>query len=374
MPRSPDVGRLDAGRRVAAPQPEVERIAVLRANGIGDFLFAQPALEALRLAYPEAELTLLGSPWHAELLQGRPSPIDEVVVVPISRGVREVPGKSEDPRELAAFFEEMRSRRFDLAVQMHGGGRWSNPFVAKLGARLTAGMRTPDALALDIAIPYVYYQHEVMRLLELVAALGGPLVPPVPRLAVTRSDLAEARRLLTGVSRPALIHASAGDPRRRWPAEKFAALGDALASEGLQPILVGGPDAITVSAGVREAMRREALDLTGKASLAGLIGMAVSAELLVSNDSGPLHLAAAVGTPTVGIYWCGNMINAQLPFRSDHRPILSWRLTCPSCGVDCTQGECNHEASFVADIPVDEVLAACQEVARDEAVRLFTSA
>jgi ADP-heptose:LPS heptosyltransferase len=119
----------------------VERIAVLRATALGDFVFCMPALLALRAAYPRAEICLLGRPWHASFLRDRPGPVDRVIVVPPSRGVREEPGAAEDPRELDGFFARMRAERFDVALQMHGGGRWSNPFATRGRGRGPRGGR-----------------------------------------------------------------------------------------------------------------------------------------------------------------------------------------------------------------------------------------
>ncbi|MFD0469202.1 glycosyltransferase family 9 protein [Nonomuraea thailandensis] len=119
---------------------DVRRIAVLRANAIGDYLMAVPALEALKHAYPGARLTLLGTAWHAGFLTGRPGPVDEVVALPPISGVSTREPGHAAPEELCA---GLRQREFDLAVQIHGGGRFSNPFVRRLGARVTAGLRAP---------------------------------------------------------------------------------------------------------------------------------------------------------------------------------------------------------------------------------------
>src|SRR5205823_918190 len=98
-----------------------------------------------------------------------PGPVDRVVVVPATSGVREPSAdEPEDAARLEAFFAGMRREGFDLAIQMHGGGRHSNPFLLSLGARVTAGLRTPDADPLDICLPYAFYQPEVARYLELV--------------------------------------------------------------------------------------------------------------------------------------------------------------------------------------------------------------
>src|SRR4029453_5384816 len=116
----------------------VGKLAVLRANAIGDYLVSLPAIQGLRAAYPAAELVLLGADWHADFLAGRPARGDRCVGVPAPVGVRadHPPAPS---AEVEAFFAGMRAERFDLAVQLQGGGRHSNRFVRQLGARGTAG-------------------------------------------------------------------------------------------------------------------------------------------------------------------------------------------------------------------------------------------
>ncbi len=177
--------------------PGIRKIAVLRANAIGDFIFALPALESLRAAYADAEIVLLGQPWHKRFLEGRPGPIDRVVVIPRKKGVREdreTAGKEDPPERLEQFYGEMRTERFDLALQMHGGGRNSNPFLLQIGARITAGSATPDAPRLDRTLPYIYWQHEIARLLEVVGLVGARPVTLEPRLALTQADMVESYR------------------------------------------------------------------------------------------------------------------------------------------------------------------------------------
>src|SRR5919199_4126793 len=147
---------------VARPVPDVRRIAVLRANALGDLVFVLPALDALRAAYPEARIDLLGGPLHRALLAGRPGPVDRVVELPPSPGVR-VDAPFAPPEQLDRFFAEMAAQRYDLALQLHGGGGYSNPFVRRLGARVTAGARAPGAPPLDRTVPYVYFQSEYLR-------------------------------------------------------------------------------------------------------------------------------------------------------------------------------------------------------------------
>lgn len=336
---------------------DVRKIAVLRANGLGDFLFALPALEALRAACPAAEIVLLGLPWHGPFLAGRPSPVDRVVVVPAARGVREEPGLVEDGEELALFFSAMQKERFDIAFQMHGGGRHSNPFVLKIKARLSAGLRTPDAAALDLWAPYVYFQPEIIRYLEVASLVGARAVTLEPAVSVTDGDREECRSVLgDGEERLVALVPGAGDGRRRWPPEKFAEVGDYLASHGVRIVIPGIDSERAVIEAVIGRMRQKALNLCGRLSLKGLTGLLSRCALVVGNDSGALHLAHAVGAPTVGIYWCGNVFTAGPVTRARHRPVLSWRLDCPVCGANCIYSKCDHRESFVADIPADEVI------------------
>jgi ADP-heptose:LPS heptosyltransferase len=337
--------------------PGARKIAVLRANALGDFIFALPALEALRTAYPAAEIILLAKEWHASFLADRPGPIDRVVVIPPYAGVSEEPGIVENLAEQERFFEAMRREHFDLAIQMHGGGRHSNPFVLRLGARMTAGLKTPDAPALNRWIPYIYFQSEILRYLEVVSLVGAKISTLEPRLAVTEQDRVQARRVVPETKRPLVaLHPGAGHPQRRWPPEKFAVVGDALATAGVQVVVTGTASEAPLVEAVVTTMKAEAQNLCGGLSLGGLAGLLSRCRVVISNDSGPLHLAAAVGTATVGIYWCFNLVTAGLLTRSRHRPLISWRLTCPICGMDRSRTQCEHRASFVADISTDEVL------------------
>lgn len=340
---------------------EVARIAVLRASALGDYVLAIPALTALRTSYPGAEIILLGRPWHAEFLTGRPGPVDRVVVVPSSRGVRDEPEGSASEDELDAFFSQMREERFDIALQMHGGGRWSNPFLQRLEARVTAGSRAEDAIALDRWVRYFYFQPEITRLLEVASLVGASSTGIEPSIDVLDDDLREAARFTSG-GRFAVLHPGATASRRRWAPDRFAAVGDRLAEQGLRVIVTGTGVEQPIVDAVRAAMAAPAEDACAALSLGGLVGLLSSAAVVVTNDSGPLHLASAVGTPTVGIFWIGNVINAAPLTRARHRPIASFRVHCPICGMTNVEQECEHEASFVDDVTIDSVLDAALDL------------
>lgn len=337
--------------------PGVHKIAVLRANAIGDFLLALPALEALRATYPAAEIVLLAKDWHAAFLHDRSSPVRRVVVVPPSTGVNES-GEQEDPHELACFFLAMQHEHFDLAIQLHGGGRFSNPFVQRLGARLTVGSKTPDAVALDRWVPYTLYQHETVRFLEVAGLVGAATTLLEPRVALIEHDVAEAARVVPSSEKPLVaLHPGATDARRQWPPDRFAAVGDALAAAGAQIVVIGTEGERQVVDAVVGAMAYDAYNLCGRLSLGGLAGFLARCCLLVGNDSGPAHLARAVGSATVSVYWCLNLINAGPVSRARHHVAVSWQNTCSVCGGHLMQATCDHRVSIVADVSVGDVLA-----------------
>ncbi|MFB9795615.1 glycosyltransferase family 9 protein [Arthrobacter citreus] len=355
---------------VLEPFEGVKRIAVLRGGGLGDLMFAMPALDALAASYPEAELTLLGTPLHAALLAGRPGPVDRVEVLPHAEGVR--PGRP-DPAALASFLAGMRARKFDLAVQVHGGGRNSNPFLLELGAAHTVGTRTPDAVPLERTIPYVYYQHEVLRALEVAGLAGAVPLSLEPQLEVLPVEEEKAAAYVVPGRDLVTLHPGATDPRRRWPAPAFAAVAARAAADGCQ-VLVVGDDSDRALAEQIVALSLAAAgpgavvgSVAGKLDIGTLAAVLKTSAVMVGNDSGPRHLAQAVGTPTVGVYWFGNVINAGALGRTRHRVHMSWVSACPVCGVDVTQvgwtaERCPHDDSFVATVDPEAVYADVAEL------------
>jgi ADP-heptose:LPS heptosyltransferase len=356
--------------------PDVERIAVLRGGGLGDVIYAYPALYALKEAYPEASITLLGTPIHAALAAGTDGPIDDVEILPFAKGVRDGglrDGDQEDDTEdrpaQEEFFSAMRARRFHLALQMHGGGRYSNPFLLRLGARHTVGTRTKDAEPLERNLDYIYYQNEPDRWLEVAGLAGVPTIisPPLRPLPEHQQSV---QSLLNPQRGPLLVvHPGATDPRRRWPASYFAETAATIAQEGAQVLVVGDRSEKALAQEVAELAARQLTigdkdavrSVAGELEIGELAALLDAATVMLASDSGPRHLAQALGTPTVGIFWVGNVFNAGPRGRGLHRIHMSWVTECPVCGADVTQvgwsaQHCGHDDTLIRGIAVADVV------------------
>ncbi len=302
----------------------VRRIAVVRALFVGDFLCAQPALRALKTRFPSAELTFIGLPWIKPLLR-RYDCVDHFLPFPGCQGVCEAPYR---PEVTEAFLQKARALHFDLAIQMHGSGPASSDFVAGLGAEVSLGYTPPGVPSpLHRTLPYPGDQvHETRKWLNLVAHVGAPGMPR-PEMPVLREEEVEAAALLAPLdpARPIVaLHAGARDPNRRWPPERFAALADqAWDMRGAQIVLTGSESDAETVALVRRACRAPVLDLCGKTSLGALAATLSRVDLLVTNDTGPSHVAWARGVPSVVLFGPSEPARWAPLDRRQHRVVVA---------------------------------------------------
>lgn len=328
-----------------ADSGEIERVLVFRALMLGDMLCAVPALRALRAGLPGARIALVGLPWAAGLA-GRLSCVDEFFALPAVPGLPESSGGSED---LSGFLERLRARRFDLAIQMHGSGGVSNPLVRAFGARRTVGFcegrpQTDDPAWQGAAWPA--RGNEIERLLQLVDALGLPRQGTGLEFPLNDEDRTAAAALLPALRerRPYVcVHAGAQLASRRWPAQRFAAVADALMDSGRLVVLTGGLSEAPLVAAVRSAMRNRPVDLAGRTSLGTLGALIEGAERVVCNDTGISHLAAALRRPSV-VVSSGGDVERWAPLDHALHRVL-WRDTdCRPCShsVCPTLHECAH--------------------------------
>jgi ADP-heptose:LPS heptosyltransferase len=352
--------------------PDVKKIAVLRSLVLGDMIFILPALEALHKAYPQAEITLIARPWAVEFLNGRLPGAHRVI------GIRPSPEDFEDigflihPEDAAWFFPQMRAEKFDIAISMQGGGKNSNPFIQRLGARLSIGSREEGAIALDRWMPHDYYQNDIIRNLDLASLAGAQARCWDPHLPILPGDRTEAEPFLAEIQKPyVVIHSGARDIRRMWPPERFGAVADTLKRElDMDVVLTGSAVDAKAAFQVEDAMQETALNLSHMLSLPALVGLLAGARLVVSNDTGVLHLGLAVGSKAVGLYW-GEYISKSMPLsRCSFYPVIGWERRCPLCGEFLDREEvvradprpCMHQVSFINSITPEQVLSAARQV------------
>jgi ADP-heptose:LPS heptosyltransferase len=311
-------------------EPSPRRVVILRALKLGDMLCAAPALRALRGALPEAEIVLLGLPWaqtfvdrFAHYLDGhRPFP-----------GFPGLPEQKVDVARWPRFLSEIQAERFDLAVQMHGSGPFVNPVTVFLGARHSAGFYLDGDYCPD---PERYLRYpdrglEIRRLLELTSYLGCPPQGEQLEFPLQAADfhgLHQAlnnRRLATG--RYVCVHVGASVPERCWPLACFVEVARACVARNFQVVLTGTLLEAAKTREVREAIGAAAVDLAGQTDLGALGALLSGARLLVCNDTGVSHLAAALRVPSV-IISTGDNPSRWAPIDQDRH-----RVVCRPDGV-----------------------------------------
>jgi ADP-heptose:LPS heptosyltransferase len=332
MPNSP---ASPASPAVSPPR----RIAVFRALQLGDMLCSVPALRALRRAWPDAHITLIGLPWATRFVERFPSLIDELVVFPGARGF---PEQEESDAGLPRFFAAMRDRRFDLAIQMHGSGGPANDIVSQFGAASYAGFRQPHEARDDGFIAWPEDLPEPHRYLALMRALGIDATDDALWFPLTPHDRCEYAALETrhGIEPERLIvlHPGAQLPSRRWPAARFAQVADALSAHGWQIAITGTSNEAAITAAVLGAMAAPALHLTGSTTLGGLAALVARARLVVCNDTGVSHVAAAMRTPSTVIA-SGSDTRRWAPLdRARHRVLADYPPCRPCAFRDCPYG------------------------------------
>jgi ADP-heptose:LPS heptosyltransferase len=305
-------------------------VVVLRAlPGLGDVLCGVPALRALKRHRPDVQLTLIAHPTAEPHWRRFGRYLDEVVTFP---GWPGLPGRRPHIARIPGFLAEMQARAFDLAIQLHGDDRTANQIVALFAARSSAGYYRsgepcPDARTW---LPWRDGASEVRRGLRLMAALGYPdddeelefpvLSPEVHNAAIVREAFPASGRT-SGEAPLALIHPGAGTPSRRWPPDRFAKVADGLAEMGFRIAITGNQHERHLAAAVKAGMDAPAADLTGRTSLDELAAILERSSLLVCNDTGVSHLAAALHVPSVVVFTDSEMARWAPLDRELHRPV-----------------------------------------------------
>ena len=329
---------------IAFPSPP-RKILIIKPSAIGDVVHALPVLNLIRRKWPEAHVSWLVTPACAGLLERHPQ-LDEVI-----RFERREFGRGwRSPRvalDLVRFMRSLRERRFDLIVDLQGLFRsgWFaavtraafrvGPANAREGAWLFYTHRVPTGTP---------EQHAIDRYLTVAEALGCERGPVEFHFAVDDAD----RTAVAAMVPPgpfAVLMPGANWPTKQWPVERFAALVAPIRERfGMESVVAGGADVAGLAARIPGATH-----LAGKTSLRQLVALLERAGLVIANDSGPMHIAAALGRPLVTPYGPTNPVRTG-PYRREDSVI---RLDIP-CSP-CYSRRCSH-TSCLRWLKIDPVL------------------
>ena len=312
--------------RVAQPQ----RILLLRLERIGDLLMALPGISAVRHFAPHAEIDLVVGSWNADLARAIPA---VTRVIPLDAAWLARDGEGVVLPALLRVATTWRARRYDLAINFEPDIR-SNLLLATSGARWTAGYRSAGGGALlDQALEYDQGAHTSDNAQRLVSAVFGSTATPSPvRLTLPDEARRRARGLLGNVKRPVVaMHVSGGRPVKQWDPSRFAEVARRLvSSRGATILFSGAPtDAPLIEQVTRGLPTGSYIDASTNSSLVTLATLLECADVLVTGDTGPMHVAAAVGTPIVAVF--GPSDPRRYAPRGPHDVVVRIDLPCAPC-------------------------------------------
>ncbi|ULA60183.1 MAG: Lipopolysaccharide heptosyltransferase I [Nitrospira sp.] len=332
----------------------VRRILLIKPSSLGDIVHAMPTLAALRERFPQAEVTWLVKRQWASLVE-------------VIKGVDHICAVEQGLTGWLGRVPELRAAGFDLVVDLQGLLR--SGAMAWLSG---CGRRVGFANARE-GSPYFYTQrvavstgsmHAVDRYLLVAEALGAAR-PKEPRFDFI--DRAEDRQAvevllaaagLSATSPWVAMNVSARWETKRWPSQQFAEAADRLAeAQGLPIVFMGGPAERPETRAVIARMRTKAVDLTGQTPVGLLPGLLRHAAVLVTNDSGPMHIAAAVGTPVVALFGPTDPVKTG-PYGQGH-VVLSNPVECRPC----FRRECSRAVTLecLSGVTSEQVVRAVQQ-------------
>jgi lipopolysaccharide heptosyltransferase II len=334
----------------------VKQIIVRGTNWVGDAVMTIPALRALRAAFPDAEITLATRSWSEGIFADADF-IDKLLIYDRDRGAL---------ADFAAQVRKWKKSRFDMAILFQNAFEAAAiAFAARVPERI--GYATDGRgmlLTQPLSIPHWRKErHEVYYYLNIVAGAariaGGHAVSSEPEfnLQVSESRRADAYHLLErhGLGRDvpliALCPGSTNSRAKRWPSLSFAQLADLLVERtGAQILLIGAKDEFEVSTEVASAMKHKSVNLTGATDLAQAVALLSICDALVSNDTGPAHIAAALEKPVAVIFGPTDPATTR-PFTSQVEVIRK----PPEC-APCMLRDCPIDHRCMTAISPEDVL------------------
>ena len=287
-----------------------ERIALIKPSALGDIVHSLPVLSALRQRYPNAHIAWIVNRSYAELLHGHP---DLDAVLAFDRGAAKS-GLLTALTDYGRFFASFRQQRFDLVIDLQGLLR-SGLMAACSGAGRHVGLSSARegarAFYTDvIAVADFQAIHAVDRYWLVAEAFGVGSLPKSFRVPLPEEAGRWAAALLRDCPRPWIALAvGARWQTKRWPPQHFAALARrAQDYAGGTVLFVGGQDETPLARIAAQCLTDQTRDLTGRTTLPQLAALLASVDVMIANDTGPLHLAAALGRPVVAPYTCTKVL------------------------------------------------------------------
>jgi ADP-heptose:LPS heptosyltransferase len=279
---------------------DIKKIAVFRVLQLGDMLCSVPALRALRKAYPDAHITLLGLPWAKSFVERFNHLLDDFAWFP---GIAGFPEQPFNACTTADFFANFCRQQYDLVLQMQGNGSLINPIIPLFGGRYSAGFTTGNEFSEHPALYLNYPEglHEIDRHLTLMKHLGIELQGRALEFPITDQDISDLNSAGLNLEPQSYVcvHAGSRGTWRQWPIPFFASLADLCAESGKQVVLTGTKDEMQIVEQVQQEMKFPAIIAAGRTSLGAMAVLIRDAFALISNCTGPSHISAALETPSI---------------------------------------------------------------------------
>jgi heptosyltransferase-3 len=347
----------------------VTSILIIRFQHLGDLVFVMALAQNLRLAYPHARITVVCSPAYAELLRQQPE-LDAVITIPARSS-----GLISGIRGWATTLWSMITGAFDLVIDLSDNRR-STLLTRLTGARVRIGYEPPDRYParrgfLERGVYNEFaavvgtkwdesdeqLDHYIGRYLAPLKTLGLPVVRATPKLTITEADWIAVQTILNeaGVGgRPyTVIHPGASKPTKRWPTRHFPRVIEHLARHGIDVVMVGdGADAALAGEIAALSPSTKFASLVGKLTLGQLAAVLEHCALYIGHNTGPTHVAAAVGAPVIAIYGIHASLWGPL---SDRRVVVSPARPCQcvdpaTCRPNDPNGSLCVQRNSVADV------------------------
>lgn len=280
---------------------KISKILAIRTDRFGEFILTLPAIHALKEKFPAASISLMASSYSSQLVKNSPD-INELIEYSDT--------DKKNFFRVLGFSGLLRAKKFDLAVIFNPKKEFNlMVFFARVPLRVGYARKWPFLLNKKIKdLKHLGLKHEVEYNLDLIKAIGVETEDRVFNISIDREDEETVNSLLSkaNVDSFCVIHPWTSNAVKQWPVNRFIELSKRLVDDFKQTIvLIGGKDEISLADSFLASLGREILNLTGKLTLRQSAALLKRARFLVSNDSGPIHLAAAFNTPVVAIFRSG---------------------------------------------------------------------